>query len=64
MPTIETCESPEMARFSAALRRVVSVTKADLKQLLAQDKLTPLVPQKRGRKPRSLASVPASPDTD
>jgi hypothetical protein len=31
----------------------MQVSKADLKRLLAQDKITPLVPQKRGRKPKA-----------
>jgi hypothetical protein len=46
-------ESPEMLRFNDALRQAMQVSKADLKRLLAQDKVTPLVPQKRGRKPKS-----------
>lgn len=57
-------ESIEMTRFNDALRQAMSVSKADLNRLLAQDKLTPLAPQKRGRKPKSSASVPVSPDTD
>jgi hypothetical protein len=56
--------SPEMQRFNDALRRAVSVSKTELNRLLAQDKLTPLVPQKRGRKPKPSASGPASLDTD
>jgi hypothetical protein len=54
-------ESPEMLRFNDALRQAMRVSKADLKRLLAEDKVTPLVPQKRGRKPKSSASGPASP---
>lgn len=46
-------ESPEMLRFNDALRQAMQVSKADLKRLLAQDKVNPLVPQKRGRKPKS-----------
>jgi hypothetical protein len=49
-------ESPEMLRFNDALRQAMRVSKADLKRLLAQDKVTPLVPQKRGRKPKPVAS--------
>jgi hypothetical protein len=44
--------SPEMDRFNAALKQAMSVSKAELKRLLAQDKITPLAPQKRGRKPK------------
>ena len=53
-------ESPEMSRFNDALRQAMQVSKADLKRLLAEDKVTPLVPQKRGRKPKSSASGHAS----
>jgi hypothetical protein len=54
--------SPEMDRFNNALRQAMRVSKADLKRLLAQDKITPLAPQKRGRKPK--ASARASGGTD
>jgi hypothetical protein len=57
-------ESPEMLRFNDALRQAMQVSKADLKRLLAEDKVTPLVPQKRGRKPKSVVSALASPDKD
>ena len=48
--------SVEMDRFNDALRQAMQVSKADLNRLLAEDKVTPLVPQKRGRKPKSSAS--------
>ena len=54
--------SPEMANFNAALKKVMRVSKSDLNRLLEQDKVTPLVPQRRGRKPKIWASAPASPD--
>ena len=54
--------SPEMARFNTALRQAMRVSKDDLKHLLAQDKLTPLAPQKRGRKPKTSALAPVSAD--
>jgi hypothetical protein len=57
-------QSPEMARFNDALRQAMQVSKTDLKRLLAEDKVTPLVPQKRGRKPKSVASGPASSGKD
>jgi hypothetical protein len=57
-------ESVEMGRFREALRGAMQVSKEDLKRLLAEDRVTPLVPQKRGRKPKSSASGHASPDKD
>jgi|HubBroStandDraft_6_1064221.scaffolds.fasta_scaffold2232210_1 hypothetical protein len=56
--------STEMIRFNDALRQAMSVSKEDLKRLLAQDKTTPLAPQKRGRKPKASASSPASSEKD
>jgi hypothetical protein len=50
----DTAQSPEMTRFNDALRQAMQVSKTDLKRLLAQDKVTPLVPQKRGRKPKAI----------
>lgn len=64
MQTDKNHDSPEMTRFNSALRQAMQVSKADLKRLLAEDKVTPLIPQKRGRKPKSVASVPAFRDTD
>lgn len=49
-------ESPEMSRFNDALRQVMRVSKKDLTRLLEEDKVTPLVPQKRGPKPRLINS--------
>jgi hypothetical protein len=57
-------DSPEMARFNDALRQAMQVSKVDLKRLLAEDKITPLVPQKRGRKPKLVASDPVFRDKD
>jgi hypothetical protein len=54
--------SPEMAKFNTALRQVMRVSKGDLNRLLEVDKETPLVPQKRGRKPKISALAPASHD--
>jgi hypothetical protein len=51
--TKQTSPSPEMQRFNETLRQVMQVSKEDLKRLLEKDKITPLVPQKRGRKPKS-----------
>ena len=51
-----------MDRFRYALGNAVKVSKEDLNRLLAADKITPLVPQKRGRKPKSSASGLASSD--
>jgi hypothetical protein len=44
--------SPEMVRFNDALRKAMQVSKADPNRLLAEEKLTPPIPQKRGRKPK------------
>ena len=49
--------SEEMARFNAALKKVVRVSKSRLDYLLEVDKVAPLVPQKRGRKPKVSAPV-------
>jgi hypothetical protein len=62
MPVQKSHEFPEMERFNDALRQAMQVSKADLKRLLAEDKITPLVPQKRGRKPKSVASDPVASD--
>lgn len=53
-----------LARFNDALRGAMRVSKSELSDLLAKDRQTPLAPQKRGRKPKSAASGPASSDTD
>jgi hypothetical protein len=51
-----------MDRFSDALRGVLSVSKSDLNRLIAEDKAAHPEPRKAGRKPKSSASAPASPD--
>jgi hypothetical protein len=51
--------SPEMSRFNVALKQALSVSKSDLTRLLAEDKITPLVPQKRGRKPKAALLHPS-----
>jgi len=64
MTTENSQESPEMARFNDALRQALQVSKSNLKRLLSEDRGTPLVPQKRGRKPKTSASSPASSEKD
>jgi len=54
----ESSSSPEMDRFNDALRQAMQVSKDDLKRLLAEDKVSPLAPQKRGRKPKLAQSKP------
>jgi len=44
-----------MARFQVALGQAMKVSKRKLDRLLAQDKVTPLAPQKRGPRPSVLA---------
>jgi hypothetical protein len=41
-----------MDRFRTALGDAMKVSKTDLNRLLAEDKVTPLAPQKRGPKPK------------
>ena len=53
----QTVENPEMAQFNSALRKIMRVSKTELTKLVEQDKVTPLVPQKRGRKPKVSAPV-------
>ena len=49
-----------MARFHAALGGAMKVSKSKLNRLLLEDRITPLASQRRGRRPRYLASAPAS----
>lgn len=44
-----------MTRFHTALGQAMKVSKRKLNRLLAQDKITPLAPQKRGPRPSVLA---------
>jgi hypothetical protein len=53
-------ESPEMARFNNALRDALSVSKSELNRLLEEEKVSHRLKQKPGRKPKSVASAPAS----
>jgi hypothetical protein len=47
-----TQKSPEMERFSAALRGVMQVSKDDLNKLIAQDRAEKVGKPKRGPKPK------------
>ena len=49
--------TPEMAAFSKALKKVLGVSKERLDYLREVDKVTPLVPQKRGRKPKETMEL-------
>jgi len=53
-----------MARFQAALGGAMKIPKSKLNRLLLEDRITPLVPQRRGRRPTPLASVHASSGRD
>lgn len=44
-----------MTRFQTTLGKAMKVSKRTLNRLLAQDKVTPLAPQKRGPRPSVLA---------
>jgi hypothetical protein len=60
MSTEKNQASPEMAKFNTALRGALSLSKSDLNRILAEEKAHPTMQQKRGRKPKSLASAPVS----
>jgi hypothetical protein len=51
--------SPEMNRFNAGLRQVLSVPKAELNRLLAEERQAKAGKLKPGPKPKSSSSVPA-----
>jgi hypothetical protein len=55
----ENTESPEMHRFRDGLRQVLSVSKSDLKKMLADEKAAKAGKLKPGPKPKSSSSVPA-----
>ncbi len=55
-------KSTEYERFNSALKQVLQVSKTDLKQMLAEEKLASAGKPKRGPKPHSSASAPASDD--
>ena len=46
-------QSAEMANFNTALRRVMQVSKSDLRQILAREKAANADKPKRGPKPAS-----------
>jgi hypothetical protein len=49
-------QSPEMTRFSDALRQVMQVSKPQLNALLKDEKAIESVRQKRGPRPKTSAS--------
>jgi hypothetical protein len=49
--------SPEMDRFNTALRQVLSVSKTDLKRLLAEDNIAKAGKAKPGPKPKTSSSI-------
>lgn len=56
--------SAEMNRFNAALRQVLSVSKADLNKMLAEEKASKNGKLRPGPRPKSLASGHASGRSD
>jgi hypothetical protein len=52
--------TPEMTRFNDALRQVVQVSKPELNSLLKDEKAIEGVRQKRGPRPKTSVSAPAS----
>jgi hypothetical protein len=49
--------SPEMGAFNGALRRVLQVSKTDLNQMLADEKIANQGKRKRGPKPKRRSSA-------
>jgi len=49
-----------MARFKSALKGVVSVSKDDLRDLMAKDQVSPQYYRRRGPKPKSLVRALAA----
>jgi hypothetical protein len=56
--------SDEYTTFQNALRQVLTVSKADLNRMLAEEKIANAGKPKRGPKPRSSALGHASRETD
>jgi hypothetical protein len=50
--TVNTDTSDEYTRFQSALRQVLKVSKDDMKQMLAEEKIANQGKPKRGPKPR------------
>jgi hypothetical protein len=57
-------KTPEMQRFDEALQSVLSVSKSDLKQMLADEKAANADRPKRGPKPKTSVSGHAVSDRD
>jgi hypothetical protein len=57
-------QSLEMERFGAGLRQVLSVSKAELKRLLAEEQASKAGKRKPGPKPKSSPSVLVSAQSD
>ncbi len=49
-------KSPEMQRFESALRSVLSVSKSEMKEMLADEKAANAGKPKRGPKPKTSVS--------
>jgi hypothetical protein len=56
--------TPEMANFNNALRSIMTVTKPELTAMLHDEDAIESVRQKRGPKPKPLASAHVSRETD
>jgi hypothetical protein len=63
-PTMKQPKSPDVQRFNDALRSVLSVSKVDLQQMLADEKAANVGKPKPGPKPKTLASGHAVSDKD
>jgi hypothetical protein len=51
---------PEVERFNNGLRKALSVSKANLREILESEKGTKMNTQNRGREPGGSSSVPSS----
>lgn len=56
LPMMAKHNTPEMQRFNNALRGVLTVSKSELNQMLAEEKLANTGKQKPGPKPKTSAS--------
>ncbi len=57
-------QSPEYMNFENALRQVLTVSKADMNRMLAEEKIANAGKPKRGPKPKTSASGHVSSERD
>lgn len=59
---MKTKTTPDLARFEAALKQVLQVSKSDLNQMLADEQIANQGKPKRGPKPKHFSADRASGD--